>query len=83
MHVIARRRLNEFTEKYPGTENALVSWYSLIDIIGNKKLKNTCPRNTLKTLKKTKTNNDFLIFVCFVCFVGKYFLFPIMSNEAE
>lgn len=32
MHVIARRRLNEFTEKYPGTENALVGWYSLIDI---------------------------------------------------
>ena len=52
-----------------------------IDIIGNKKLKNTCPRNTLKTLKKSKTNNDFLIFVCFVCFVGKYFLFPIMSND--
>ena len=30
MHVITRKRLNEFAEKYPGTENALVDWYSLI-----------------------------------------------------
>lgn len=27
MHVITRRRLNEFAEKYPDTENALANWY--------------------------------------------------------
>jgi mRNA interferase HigB len=30
MHVITRKRLNEFTEKYPETENALANWYRLI-----------------------------------------------------
>ena len=27
MHVITRRRLNEFAEKYPETHNALANWY--------------------------------------------------------
>ncbi len=27
MHIITRRRLNEFAEKYPDTNNALASWY--------------------------------------------------------
>lgn len=30
MHIITRRRLNEFAEKYPETENALADWYRLI-----------------------------------------------------
>ncbi|HEX9961102.1 MAG TPA: type II toxin-antitoxin system HigB family toxin [Pyrinomonadaceae bacterium] len=27
MHVIARKRLNEFAEKFPEASNALVEWY--------------------------------------------------------
>ena len=27
MHVITRKRLNEFAEKYPDTHNALAVWY--------------------------------------------------------
>ncbi len=27
MHVITRKRLNEFAEKYPETNNALANWY--------------------------------------------------------
>ncbi len=30
MHVITRKRLNEFAEKYPETDNALADWYRLI-----------------------------------------------------
>ena len=30
MHVITRKRLNEFAEKYPDTDNALADWYRLI-----------------------------------------------------
>ncbi|MBA2737816.1 MAG: type II toxin-antitoxin system HigB family toxin [Acidobacteria bacterium] len=30
MHIITRKRLNEFAEKYPDTENALADWYHLI-----------------------------------------------------
>ena len=30
MHVITRKRLNEFVEKYPETEKALIDWYRLI-----------------------------------------------------
>lgn len=30
MHVITRKRLNEFAEKYPEKENALADWYRLI-----------------------------------------------------
>lgn len=30
MHVITRKRLNEFAEKYPETRNALADWYRLI-----------------------------------------------------
>ena len=30
MHVITRKRLNEFAEKYPDTENALARWYQLV-----------------------------------------------------
>jgi mRNA interferase HigB len=30
MHVITRKRLNEFAEKYPETKNALADWYQLI-----------------------------------------------------
>jgi mRNA interferase HigB len=29
MHVITRKRLNEFADKYPETETALAHWYSL------------------------------------------------------
>ena len=29
MHVITRKRLNEFAEKYPETKTALAQWYSL------------------------------------------------------
>ena len=29
MHVITRKRLNEFAEKYPETRTALAHWYSL------------------------------------------------------
>ena len=30
MHVITRKRLNEFADKYPETRNALAHWYQLI-----------------------------------------------------
>ena len=30
MHVITRKRLNEFAGKYPETENSLADWYRLI-----------------------------------------------------
>jgi mRNA interferase HigB len=30
MHVITRRRLNEFAEKYPETKTALAHWYDLM-----------------------------------------------------
>lgn len=30
MHVITRKRLNEFSEKYPETKTALAGWYRLI-----------------------------------------------------
>jgi mRNA interferase HigB len=30
MHVITRKRLNEFAAKYPETENALAQWYDLM-----------------------------------------------------
>ncbi len=30
MHVITRRRLNEFAEKYPEAKNALADWYRLV-----------------------------------------------------
>ena len=30
MHVITRKRLNEFAEKYPETRAALASWYDLV-----------------------------------------------------
>lgn len=30
MHVITRKRLNEFADKYPETRNALVNWYQLV-----------------------------------------------------
>ena len=30
MHVITRKRLNEFADKYPETKNALAHWYQLI-----------------------------------------------------
>jgi mRNA interferase HigB len=30
MHVITRKRLNEFAEKYPDTTNALAKWYQEI-----------------------------------------------------
>ena len=30
MHVITRKRLNEFAEKYPDTKNALADWYNSI-----------------------------------------------------
>jgi len=29
MHIITRKRLNEFSEKYPETRTALVQWYGL------------------------------------------------------
>lgn len=29
MHVITRKRLNEFAEKYPESKNALAHWYAL------------------------------------------------------
>ena len=28
MHVITRKRLNEFAEKFPGTKSALARWYA-------------------------------------------------------
>jgi mRNA interferase HigB len=31
MHVITRKRLNEFAARYPETTNALIQWYALID----------------------------------------------------
>ena len=30
MHVITRKRLNEFAEKHPDTRNALANWYRLM-----------------------------------------------------
>ncbi len=30
MHLITRKRLNEFAEKFPDTENALADWYRLM-----------------------------------------------------
>jgi mRNA interferase HigB len=30
MHVISRKRLNEFAQKYPETTDALSRWYSLV-----------------------------------------------------
>ena len=27
MHIITRKRLNEFADKYPDTNNALANWY--------------------------------------------------------
>ena len=30
MHVITRKRLNEFSERYPETKTALAKWYQLI-----------------------------------------------------
>ena len=30
MHVITRKRLNEFAERFPDTENALAYWYRLV-----------------------------------------------------
>ena len=30
MHVITRKRLNEFAEKFPETKNALAEWYRLM-----------------------------------------------------
>jgi len=30
MHVITRKRLNEFARLYPDTRNALAQWYKLI-----------------------------------------------------
>lgn len=30
MHVITRKRLNEFAENYPETETALAQWYRLV-----------------------------------------------------
>jgi mRNA interferase HigB len=30
MHVITRKRLNEFAEQYPETKTALANWYSLV-----------------------------------------------------
>lgn len=30
MHIITRKRLNEFAENYPTTKNALSRWYKLI-----------------------------------------------------
>ena len=30
MHVITRKRLNEYAEKYPETRTALANWYDLV-----------------------------------------------------
>ncbi len=30
MHIITRKRLNEFAEKHPDTKNALADWYRLM-----------------------------------------------------
>jgi len=30
MHVITRKRLNEFADQYPETKNALANWYRLM-----------------------------------------------------
>ncbi|MBK8534181.1 MAG: type II toxin-antitoxin system HigB family toxin [Candidatus Competibacteraceae bacterium] len=30
MHIITRKRLNEFAEKYPDTRSALAYWYELV-----------------------------------------------------
>jgi mRNA interferase HigB len=30
MHVITRKRLNEFAARYPETTNALIQWYTII-----------------------------------------------------
>ena len=43
MHVITRKRLNEFAAKYPETNNALAQWYDLIK------------KNNFTTLAELKT----------------------------
>ena len=30
MHVITRKRLNEFAEKYPDTKSSLTHWYAIM-----------------------------------------------------
>jgi mRNA interferase HigB len=30
MHVITRKRLNDFADRYPETQNALATWYGLM-----------------------------------------------------
>jgi mRNA interferase HigB len=30
MHVISRKRLNEFSDKHPETKNSLAQWYALV-----------------------------------------------------
>ena len=30
MHIITRKRINEFADKYPETKSALVNWYRLM-----------------------------------------------------
>jgi mRNA interferase HigB len=30
MHIITRKRLNEFADKYPDTKTALVKWYQIV-----------------------------------------------------
>ena len=37
MHVITRKRLNEFVDRYPETQNAIVQWYQLVQqsTVGN------------------------------------------------
>ena len=37
MHVITRKRLNEFVDRYPETQNAIVQWYQLVkqSTVGN------------------------------------------------
>lgn len=30
MHIITRKRLNEFAEEHPGTKSSLVRWYRII-----------------------------------------------------
>jgi len=30
MHIITRKRLNDFAEKFPDTKTALVRWYQIV-----------------------------------------------------
>ena len=30
MHIITRKRLNEFADRHPGSESALVRWYEVV-----------------------------------------------------